>query len=135
MQSITPEQIILLVWVILLIIIVSILTWLTVRLSEGKSSDEGKRYFKALVVTVIGTAAAVAIYVVFGMEPWGQFVQGAAPYLVYMVWLGLCYWIFDLQWKSAIVVAFVALLFIVIFISILSLFPEIELWYFRTLIA
>ena len=133
MQS--PEQIILIVWVIVLIFAVSILTWLTVRLSEGKSSEEGKRYFKALAVTVIGTAAAVAIYVVFGMQPWGQFVRGAAPYLVYIVWLGLSYWIFDLQWKSAILVAFIALLFIVIVISILALIPGIELWYFSALIG
>ena len=135
MQTLVANDIILLIWVLVLIFAVSILTWLTVRLSEGKSSEEGKRYFKALVVTVIGTAAAVAIYVVFGMDPWGQFVRGAAPYLVYIVWLGLSYWIFDLQWKSAILVAFVALLFIVIVISILALIPGIELWYFNALIA
>ncbi|NHI92630.1 MAG: hypothetical protein EAX96_09010 [Candidatus Lokiarchaeota archaeon] len=134
MQTITADQILLLVWILVLIFSVSILTWLTVRLSEGKSSEEGKRYFKALVVTVLGTVAAVAIYMVFGMYPWGAFISGAAPYLVYIVWLGLSYWIFDLQWKSAILVAFVALLFIVIFISILQ-YIQIDLWYFNALVA
>ena len=128
MQTLTANDLILLIWVLVLIFATSILTWLTVRLSEGKTKEEGKRYFKALVVTVVGTAIAVGIYTVFGMQPWGQFVRGAAPYLVYIVWLGLCYWIFDLQWKNAILVAFVALLFIVMFISIMTLIPGIDLW-------
>ncbi|MHA1784185.1 MAG: hypothetical protein ACTSVY_16300 [Candidatus Helarchaeota archaeon] len=135
MQSLDVETITLIIWIVALILLVSLMVWLTVRLSEGKSSEEGKRYFKSLVIALIGTFAAVIVYYAMSLEPYGQFTRGAAPYLVYIIWLGLCYWIFDISWKNAILVSFVALLFIVVFLSILQLIPQIDLWYFNYLIA
>ena len=135
MQSISPEQIMMIVWICVMIAVVTLLTWLTVRLKEGKSSEEGKRAFKAFLTAMIGTFAAAAIYYVFGL--FGEvrpFVIGVAPYIVYIVWLGLVKWIFDTTWETSILVSLVALFFIVVFISILTFF-SVNVWIFNTLVA